>query len=159
MSTNRLTRTAVALSVAIGVAVIGVVVWQVRAGQRLPDGPVPIAWGKEACGHCHMHVSEERFAVQAQTTAGEVLDFDDPGCFFAYLDAEHPDLHAVWFRHSREDRWLAREQVGFVTGATTPMDFGLAAVDASEPGALGFEEARARAAAKGHGGGATGGMS
>lgn len=159
MSGRAVTRVALPAVLAIVAAAVGASAWFVLAGQRLPDGPVPIAWGKAACAHCHMHVSEEPFAVQAQTTTGDVLDFDDPGCFLAYLDGEHPELHAVWFRHSREDRWLPLESVAFVTGATTPMDFGLAAVDAGEPGALDLDRARAHARAKGHGGGAGGGMS
>jgi len=154
-----LTRVVVPAVLAILVGAVAVVAWQVLAGQRLPDGPVPIAWGKEACAHCHMHVSEAGFAVQAQTKTGDVLNFDDPGCFFSYLDDQRPDLHAVWFHHSREDRWLARDQVGFVAGAATPMDFGLAAVDATEPGAMRFEQARERAAAKSHAAGAMGGRS
>lgn len=148
MNDRTLTRVVVPAVLAILIAAVGVVAWQVLAGQRLPDGPVPVAWGKEACAHCHMHVSEEGFAVQAQTTAGLVLNFDDPGCFFAYLDDQHPDLHAVWFHHSRDDRWLGQDHVGFVTVGATPMDFGLGAVDASEPGAMTLEQARERAAAK-----------
>ncbi len=148
MADRTLTRFVLPLVLTALAAAVGVVAWQVRLGQRLADGPVPIAWGKEACAHCHMHLSEAAFAVQLQTVAGDVLDFDDPGCFFAYVEQTQPEVHEVWFHHAREDRWLRRSEVAFVPVAQTPMDFGLAAVDANETGALAYEQARERALAK-----------
>jgi hypothetical protein len=133
----------------LGLGVIaGAVAWQVREGQRLPDGPVPVAWDREVCAHCHMQVSEMAFAVQLQTSDGEVVNFDDPGCFFLYLDGERPAVHEVWFHDSRGDRWLRRSEVGFVPAAATPMNLGFAAVARDVPGALTFDEARARVAAR-----------
>lgn len=139
---------AVAGVLAVLAAVVGAVAWQVREGQRLPDGPVQVAWEKEACAHCHMQVSELPFAVQLQTPDGDVVTFDDPGCFFLYLDDERPAIHEVWFHDSRGDRWLRRDEVAFVTAPATPMNLGLAAVVRGEPGAIDFEEARARVAAR-----------
>ncbi|MFN7951374.1 MAG: hypothetical protein U0610_06595 [bacterium] len=150
MSDRAVTRIVLPLVLAVLAVGVGIVGWQVRLGQQLADGPVPIAWGKEACAHCHMHLSEARFAVQLQTTGGEVLDFDDPGCFFAYVEQQRPEIHEVWFHHAREERWLRLTDVAFVTVAATPMDFGLAAVDASEAASLGYEQARERALAKEH---------
>jgi hypothetical protein len=129
-------------------AVVATVAWQVREGQRLPDGPVQVAWEKEACAHCHMHVSQMQFAVQLQTPDGDVINFDDPGCFFLYLTDERPQIHEVWFHDSRGDRWLRRNEVAFVAAPATPMNLGLAAVARGEPGAIGFEEARERVAAR-----------
>lgn len=128
--------------------VIGGVAWQVREGQRLPDGPVQVAWDKEACAHCHMQLSQMQYAVQLQTPDGDVVNFDDPGCFFLYLDDERPAIHEVWFHDSRGDRWWRRGEVGFVAADATPMNLGLAAVGGGEPGAIGYDEARARVAAR-----------
>ena len=129
------------------IVVLAAVAWQVREGQRLADGPLPIAWEREACAHCLMHLSDPRFAVQLQTADGAVLNFDDPGCFFLYLAENEPPLHEVWFRDSRAERWLRRGEVGFVAAPATPMDLGLAAVAAGEPGALSYDAARARVVA------------
>jgi hypothetical protein len=98
-----------------------------------------------------MHLSERNYAVQLQTTSGDVLHFDDPGCFFLYEEHEGPEVHAVWFRHVKDDRWVSRDAVGFLEMASTPMDFGIGAVDGAEAGALTYEQARERALAKGHG--------
>jgi len=128
--------------VLLGVA--GFVVWQVHEGQQLPDGPVPVIWEKDACAHCRMHLSEMYFAVQLQTRDGDVLNCDDPGCFFSYMEAARPDVHEIWFHHSREDRWVRRSEVAFVPAVSTPMNCGLAAVDRDQEGALSYEQARAQ---------------
>ena len=138
---------AIAAVVTVLAAVVLAVAWQVREGQRLADGPLPIAWEREACAHCLMHLSDPRYAVQLQTTDGAVLNFDDPGCFFLYVDENQPPLHEAWFRDSRAERWLRRGEVGFVAAPATPMDLGLAAVAAGEAGALSYDAARARVAA------------
>ena len=68
------------------VALIAIGVAFVRFNQvTLPQGPVPVVWDGEVCGHCKMHVGDPRFAAQLQTTAGDVLNFDDPGCLFEHL--------------------------------------------------------------------------
>jgi len=139
---------AVAAVLAGFAAVAGVVAWQVREGQTLPDAPVAVMWEKEACAHCHMHLSQVQFAVQLQTPDGAVLNFDDPGCYFLYLQDEQPGIREVWFHHSREDRWLRRSEARFVAAAATPMNLGLATVGRGEAGAMSYEEARERMAAR-----------
>jgi copper chaperone NosL len=108
-----------------------------------PDGPQPIAWDREACAHCRMLISDPAFAAQLHLADGGVESFDDPGCLLARLDAQQARVHALWFRHLREDRWLPGDRVAFVRVAPTPMDFGLGAVDPDTPGAIPLEAARA----------------
>jgi hypothetical protein len=112
--------------------------------QRLPSGPVPIAWDKEPCAHCRMLVGEPAFAAQIQTRDRRVLDFDDPGCLFAYEAAHHPDEHAVWFHEHGGDRWLPRERTAFLPVPRSPMGYGLGAVEVGTPGAIPFDVARER---------------
>lgn len=109
-----------------------------------PDGPQPIVWDREPCAHCRMLISDPAFAAQLHLDDGTVESFDDPGCLFARVAARQPRVHALWFHHVREDRWLRGDAVAFERVAPTPMDFGLGAVDAGTPGALPFEAARAQ---------------
>jgi hypothetical protein len=111
---------------------------------RLPDGPVAVHWDKAACASCSMHVGEPRFAAQLTTKDGRTLAFDDPGCLFGWLAQENVPVHAIWFRHLHEDRWLPAAAVAFTEVTPTPMGFGLGAVDPGTPGAIGFEAAAAR---------------
>ena len=82
----------------------------------LPEGAVPVVWDGEVCGHCKMHVGDPRFAAQLQTTAGDVLNFDDPGCLFDYLQSHEVSVHALYFRNYDEDGWLTESEAGFPPG-------------------------------------------
>lgn len=137
------TRVLPLLLLGTAVAIVGgAVAYSVMASAKLPDGPVDIVWDKAACAACGMHVGEPPFAAQLTTKDGHTHAFDDPGCLFLYVDESHPDVHAIWFRHHREDRWIARDSVAFVPAEATPMGFGLGAVDGATPGALDFDAAR-----------------
>jgi copper chaperone NosL len=118
------------------------------AACRLPDGPQPIAYDREACAHCRMLIGDPHFAAQLQTQDGEVRSYDDPGCLIADLTQRAPRVHALWFHHLREERWLDGDHVGFVETARSPMGYRLGAVEAGAPGALSLAEAGARVAAR-----------
>lgn len=108
----------------------------------LPTAPVPIVWEKEACAHCHMHIGEPRFAAQLQTSEGETFNFDDPGCLLRF-QAERPrKVHAIYFHHQTEDRWLRLQETGFAAVAPTPMGYNLGAVPIGTPGALSLDDAQ-----------------
>jgi hypothetical protein len=123
---------------AVGFAVRHAVV----ASARLPDGPVELVWDKAACAACGMHVGEPAFAAQLTTKDGHTLAFDDPGCCFLYVEEHRPDIHAMWFHHHREPRWLSRHAVAFARVEVTPMGFGIAAVEAGAREALDYSAAR-----------------
>jgi copper chaperone NosL len=113
------------------------------AACRRSEGPEPIAYDRAACVHCRMLISDPAFAAQLQTTDGEVLDFDDPGCLLRYRAEHEPRVRAAWFHHLREDRWLPATGVGFERIDPTPMGWGLGAVDAGAAGALSLAAAEA----------------
>jgi copper chaperone NosL len=129
--------------------VVGVVAIVAVTAAALPDGPVDLVWDKEACVFCRMHVGEPHFAAQLQTVDGEVFAFDDPGCLFEYEERSQPGVHAVYFHHIREQRWIAASAVRFVEISPTPMGYGLGAVDDNPPGSLDLVQARARVREKG----------
>ncbi len=131
---------------AVAVLAGGLFLFIARA-ESLPDGPQTIVWDKTPCAHCRMAVSEPSFAAQLQLTDGRVLGFDDPGCLFRYLAANDAPIHAVYFHHVREERWLTRERVGFVPAGPSPMASNLGAVERARDGGLTFAEVRDGAAA------------
>ena len=116
-------------------ALVGALGMALAWTEQLPDGPAPVAWDREACAHCRMHVGEPAFAAQLQLTDGRVLHFDDPGCLLRYEAEARPQVHAAWFHHVREDRWIPGARVAFVSVQPTPMGYGAGAVDAGEAGA------------------------
>ena len=116
----------------------------------LPDGPVPVVWDSEVCGHCKMHVGDPRFAAQLQTIEGDVLSFDDPGCLFDYLDARDVSVHALYFRNHEGDGWLSIEEVGFLPVEESPMGYGIRAVPKDVPEARGIDWAQDQVRARPH---------
>ncbi|HEY0839305.1 MAG TPA: hypothetical protein VGD74_03895 [Vulgatibacter sp.] len=128
---------------ALALAMAATVMVAVMISQRLADGPVEPVWDRDACAHCHMHVGDPAFASQIQHRDGRVLHYDDPGCLLEALGTVRDEVHAVWFHHLREDRWLLGDDAGFVRTDPTPMGYGLGAVDRGTTGALSLEEALA----------------
>jgi hypothetical protein len=82
-----------------------------------------------------MLVSEERHAAVLRIRDGAEQSFDDPGCLFQYMVANHPSVVQMWFH--TESEWVREDAVAFVSGGRTPMGSGLLAVPVGTPGALG----------------------
>lgn len=99
-------------------------------------------WGKQACAHCAMLVSEKPPAAQALLESGQRKYFDDVGCLVAWEARESPKLKAHWVRAPTGDGWVDATTARFSAGNTTPMDFGFL------PAAQGvtFDEVRAAVA-------------
>lgn len=140
------------IGIFIFVAVGGVLALVIARIEALPRGPEPVVWDHTPCSECAMAVSEKGYAAQLQTTGGEVLDFDDPGCLFQYLSKMAPKIHEIYFHHVREDRWIPRDRVAFIASGPSPMGYDLGAVNADEAGAIPFEEAMRQATEGGRGG-------
>ncbi len=51
------------------------------------QGPKPINYGHDQCGHCRMTVSDARFGCQLATTKGRAYNFDDVQCMVAFVKA------------------------------------------------------------------------
>ncbi|MGB5546312.1 MAG: hypothetical protein WCB63_00780 [Polyangiales bacterium] len=140
----------------LALAIVAAVVTFLRFNQvTLSDAAVPVVWDSEVCGHCKMHVGDPRFAAQLQTTEGEVLNFDDPGCLFDYLQSHQTSIHALYFRDHLEDAWLSESEVGFLPAQESPMGYGIRAVPKSTPDAQGMDWAKAQVRERkhqGHGG-------
>jgi copper chaperone NosL len=96
--------------------------------------PAPIAFGQVACEHCHMTITDPRFAAELVTRTGKVYPFDDAGCLatFTVNGPVSPDrIHSAWvtdFRHpgtlipAQDAAFLRTDQV------QTPMGSNLLAV-------------------------------
>ncbi len=126
-------------------ALVAGVIGLVRLNRvTLPEGPRPVVWDREVCAHCKMHIGDPRFAAQLQTTDGDVLSFDDPGCLFDYVSAHPVSPHAMYFRDHDGSGWLSKSEVGFLPTDESPMGYGIQAVSKDVPGAKGFAWAERR---------------
>lgn len=135
----------------LAIALVAITVAFMRFNRvTLPEGPVPVVWDGEVCGHCKMHVGDPRFAAQLQTAQGEVLNFDDPGCLLDYLQARDIAAHAIYFRNHAADGWLSEAEVGFLPVEDSPMGYGIAAVPKDTPEAQNIDWAKARVTDRPH---------
>lgn len=131
---------------ALGALGLALLAWGLFRAQALPTGPQAVAFDREPCARCRMLIGQPGFAAQIQIRDGRVLFFDDPGCLLLYRRERDPEVHAIWFHHHGDERWIALERVAFVPVPSTPMGYGLGAVEAGGD-ALSYDEALARALA------------
>ena len=106
-------------------------------------------WGKQACGHCGMVVSEVAPSAQATLPGGERKFFDDVGCLAEWLDRTGAKPVGAWVR--KGDGWVHVHQARFQQGVPTPMDFGFVGADEGVDWAAVQAAVRAKAAARGGG--------
>lgn len=97
-------------------------------------GPRPVVLGSEACRHCHMTVTDNRFVAQLVTTTGKVLIYDDPGCLATALRdgaVEGDRVRSLWVTNYLEPATLLDANAAWFIQSDavhTPMASGLAAV-------------------------------
>ena len=103
--------------------VVALMLLLVGCTQSAPRAEDPV-WGKQACAHCAMLVSEKPPAAQVITGDGKRHFFDDLGCMVAFEERDHPSVAARWVRDARGKGWADPATTHFSGGHKTPMDFG-----------------------------------
>ena len=98
-----------------------VALWACTPG---PDQPVEPVWGKQACEHCMMLVSDRGAAAQAALVGGARKFFDDVGCLAAWLEQTGETPMGVWVRTPDAQGWADAYTARFAAGQHTPMDYG-----------------------------------
>ncbi len=127
----------------------------VLVGCKEKSGPEKIRYDRETCEICNMIISDPRFAAEIRDPAGKIHKFDDIG------DAIHWMIRQEWYKAGQKPKefwvkdyktgktWLDAYKAHYVSGLTTPMDYGFGAVAKAEKGAVGFEEMKKAVIAKG----------
>jgi nitrous oxide reductase accessory protein NosL len=106
------------------------------------SGPARIAFGRDACDHCGMAISERRYAVQVRR-GPNVARFDDFGCAVLWLDRHgEADVTEIWAMDSVREDWIEARTAFYRPNQRTPMAYGFGAVGEAAPGDLDFEAAR-----------------
>ena len=96
-------------------------------------GPPIVRYGEEACAHCRMIISDERFAAALVSQTGETAKFDDVGCLLDYRAVHTGPVKRSWVADYQSMQWLDAPQAAYVqsTKLPTPMGFGIAALSTS----------------------------
>jgi copper chaperone NosL len=94
-----------------------------------PRQPRAIAYGTEACAHCHMAIADPRFSAEAITTTGKIIVFDDVGCLAAWL-SENRAVESAWVSSFVDGRWLLASSAVYLKTDSlhSPMASGMVAL-------------------------------
>jgi copper chaperone NosL len=121
-------------------------------GRDANTGPAKVKWDRDVCEHCGMVISDRHYAAQIRGGPGrKAHKFDDPGCAVSWLKsqswAQAPDTE-VWVADYRSGEWLDAGQAHYVSGKTTPMNYGFGAVREAQPGAVDFATMKSQVLAR-----------
>jgi len=116
----------------------------VSACSEPSTGPIRIVWGRDACEHCGMSISEQTFAAEVRVGPRDVMRFDDFGCAVAWLESKGGPGAATefWVMDQGRAEWIDARQSFFRPNQRTPMAYGFAAVQRQTPDSVDFETAR-----------------
>jgi copper chaperone NosL len=130
--------------VAVLLGVIALVAGVVFLWPAPPTGPEPIAYGRDTCATCRMHLSRPGFAGEMRDRNGTLTKYDDIGCLVRAIVAGHREVPEAWVEDHAGRGFvpLLTAHLVHVPGASTPMGSGVVAF---------ADEATARAHADAHG--------
>lgn len=79
----------IAVMVLLSAAVFGIIL----LGDPLATtGPEPIAYGKDTCARCRMHLARPGFAGELRDREGILKKYDDLGCLLLAIDSAHAEV-------------------------------------------------------------------
>ena len=122
----------------------------VACGDTPDTGPVDAKWDRTVCKRCRMVLSDRNHAAQIRyMPAGKqrtrVEMFDDIGCALLWLDEQpwkgSPDVE-IWVNDWRNGAWIDARKATYISGQTTPMEYGLGAQSDIAANGLNFDQAR-----------------
>jgi len=86
-------RTLAALS---GLGVLAFVLGVVFLWPAQPSGPEPIVYGRDACAHCRMPLSQPGFGGEMRDAHGTLTKYDDVGCLVRAMLERHREIPEAW---------------------------------------------------------------
>jgi copper chaperone NosL len=117
------------LMVALGVALLGVVGGVVFLWPSQQTGAEPINYGRDACAHCRMHISQPGFAGELRDTNGVLTKYDDVGCMLHAMVALHHEVPEAWVEDHDGGGFVPLLTASLVRSerVETPMGYGIIA--------------------------------
>ncbi|MFN8544946.1 MAG: nitrous oxide reductase accessory protein NosL [Candidatus Binatia bacterium] len=132
-------RAVAGVTVAVALVVAAVVfLWP---GPR--TGSEVIAYGRDTCAYCRMHLSQPGWAGEMRDAEGQLTKYDDIGCLLQAMLKRHREIPEAWVEDHASGRLVPLLGAYLVRapGATTPMGHGLVAFG-DEESAHGFADAK-----------------
>lgn len=101
------------------------------------DQPDTIYYGQDACAHCTMLITDERFAAELKTSKGRAFKFDAIECMAAYSNnhADQLDGAHLWVKNfAVPEQWILVNEALFLQSpdVKSPMGLSLLATESRE---------------------------
>ncbi len=92
-------------------------------------GPQSIVYGRDACAHCRMHISQPGFAGEVRDHNGMLTKYDDVGCMLQAMVAMRREIPEAWVEDHDGGGFVPLLTAQLVRGDTgdTPMGYGIVA--------------------------------
>ena len=131
------------LTVALSAALLAVVGGVVFLWPSQRTGTEPINYGRDACAHCRMHISQPGFAGELRDTGGVLTKYDDIGCLLRAMVALHREVPEAWVEDHDGGGFVPLLSASLVRSdrIETPMGYGIIAFK-NEGAAQTFARAR-----------------
>lgn len=107
-----------------------------------PTGPEPVAYGRDTCARCRMHLTQPGLVAELRAPDGSIRKYDDIGCMIhdaraAAGERAPASIPEGWIEDHAGAGWVPLREATFVrtSSVTTPMGYGI----------LGFKDAAAAA--------------
>lgn len=119
-------------------AVILILLLSLTGCASVDYSPRPIDSSLDICSSCNMTISDNHFAGEIITKAGQAEKFDDLGCLALYLKKHSQEQElkdaAIYVIDYDTLEWIPAKDASYVQGAaiSTPMSYGIAAFDSQE---------------------------
>jgi NosL protein len=93
------------------------------------SGPEPIVFGRDACAHCRMHISQPGFGGEVRDRNGVLTKYDDVGCMLQAMVAMHREIPEAWVEDHDGGGFvpLLTAQLVRTEDGGTPMGYGIVA--------------------------------
>ncbi len=92
-------------------------------------GPEAMAYGREMCSHCRMHISRPGFGGEMRDGKGVLTKYDDIGCLLQAMIRLHREIPEAWVEDRGGSGFVPLLSAFLVRGAPgdTPMGSGIVA--------------------------------
>ena len=103
--------------------------------------PVEITLDRDTCVHCHMIISDERFAAELIDDHFNVYKFDDFGCALDWAETNpNIKIEKYYIKNFERPEWLdAKTSFWIKAQASTPMNYGYIAIPTRTKESITFE--------------------
>ncbi len=100
-----------------------------------------INYNRDMCANCLMGITDQKYTAQAINEYGEVIWFDDLGCFIEYEKSDAWKIWGgvnarVWIGDCETEKWIDAFQAFYRFGDRTPMGYGYGALKTNSADSL-----------------------